>query len=78
MSKICLGLKNFGAIFGILTLLITIGVAIGAVFTGVVFDKSGSYLPAFSLFIILIAIAGFCGAKAKKAFSAEPVPTEGT
>ena len=74
----CLGLKNFGAIFGILTLLITIGVAIGAVFTGVVFDKSGSYLPAFSLFIILIAIAGFCGAKAKKAFSAEPVPTEGT
>jgi len=73
----CLGLKSFGAIFGVLTLLITVGVAIGAVFTGVVFDVSESYMPAFSLFIILIAIAGFCGVKAKKAYSVEPVPAEG-
>lgn len=74
----CLGLRNFGAVFGILTLVSTAGVAVGAVFTGVVFDKSGSYMPAFILFIILVAVAGFCGMSAKKAYS-EPtsVPSEG-
>lgn len=63
----CVGLKNFGAIFGILTLMNVIGVAIGASLTGVIYVKAGkSYMPAFWLFIILMAIAGFCGMMARK------------
>ena len=62
----CLGLRNFGAIFGILTLMNTVGAAVGAVLTGVIYDTAKSYMPAFWLFIALMAIAGFCGVKARK------------
>ena len=62
----CLGLKNFGAIFGILTLASTVGAAIGAVLSGVIYDHAKSYLPAFWLFIVLMAIAGICGVMARK------------
>jgi len=62
----CMGLKSFGTIFGILTLLNTFGVGVGAVLTGVVFDKTGSYMPAFQLFIALLAIAGICGVLARR------------
>jgi MFS family permease len=63
----CLGLKNFGSIFGILTLINVVGVAVGAYTTGVIYVKAGeSYLPAFWLFIVLMTIAGFCGVMARK------------
>lgn len=63
----CLGLKHFGAVFGILTLLNTAGVAVGAVLTGVIYDVAGSYLPAFTLFIALTALAGLSGLMARRA-----------
>jgi len=67
----CMGLKNFGGIFGILTLINVIGVAIGASMTGVIYVKAGnSYMPAFWLFVVLMAIAGICGMTAKKAVPA--------
>jgi predicted MFS family arabinose efflux permease len=62
----CMGLANFGSVFGVLTLLNTIGVAIGAVLTGVVYDNVGSYLPAFILFVALTALAGTCGVMARR------------
>jgi MFS family permease len=62
----CMGIKNFGPIFGILTLLNTFGVAIGAVLTGAIYDQWKSYMPAFWLFIVLIAIAGFSGTMARR------------
>lgn len=63
----CMGLKNFGGIFGILTLANVIGVAIGASMTGVMYEKAGkSYMPAFWLFVFLMLIAGFCGMMARK------------
>lgn len=62
----CMGLANFGAVFGVLTLLNTIGVAIGAVLTGVVYDNVGSYLPAFVLFVVLTVMAGCCGVMARR------------
>ncbi len=62
----CMGLANFGAVFGVLTLLNTIGVAIGAVLTGVVYDNVGSYLPAFVLFVVLTVVAGCCGVLARR------------
>jgi MFS family permease len=65
----CLGLRSFGAVFGILTLLNTAGVAVGAVLSGVIYDSSGSYLPAFALYVVLAAIAGLCGVLARRAYS---------
>jgi MFS family permease len=62
----CMGLANFGAIFGVLTLLNTVGVAIGAVLTGVIYDNVESYFPAFVLFVVLAAVAGSCGVLARR------------
>lgn len=66
----CLGLRSFGALFGVLTLLNTAGVAVGAVVSGVIYDTSGSYVPAFILFGVLSAVAGVCGALAPRAYAA--------
>jgi cyanate permease len=66
----CLGLRSFGAVFGALTLLNTAGVAVGAVVSGVIYDTSGSYVPAFILFGVLSALAGVCGALARRGYAA--------
>jgi MFS family permease len=63
----CLGLKHFGAVFGILTLLNTAGVALGAVITGFIYDAAGSYIPALLLFVALTAVAGLSGVVARRA-----------
>ena len=62
----CMGLANFGAVFGVLTLLTTVGAAVGAVLTGVVYDNVGGYLPAFVLFVVLTVVAGSCGVMARR------------
>jgi MFS family permease len=67
----CVGLRNFGAIFGILTLLSTAGVGVGAFSTGVIFDMMESYHPAFKIFIALTVIAAICGALARPKGSIE-------
>ena len=66
-----LGLKHFGAVFGILTLLNTAGVAIGAVLTGFIYDAAGSYIPALLLFVALTAVAGLCGVMARRALDGD-------
>jgi sugar phosphate permease len=72
----CVGLKNFGAIFGILTLLSTLGVGIGAYTTGVVYDETGSYHPAFKVFIALAVVSAICGVLARPKVSTEEAPDE--
>jgi MFS family permease len=62
-----LGLKHFGGVFGILTLLNTGGVALGAVLTGFIYDAAGSYMPALLLFVALTGVAGLCGVMARRA-----------
>lgn len=64
----CLGLKSFGAIFGVLTLLNTLGVAVGAVLSGVIYDSAGTYVPAFMLYLVLLGISGVCGVSARRAY----------
>jgi len=68
-----LGLKHFGGVFGILTLLNTGGVAIGAVLTGFIYDAAGSYIPALLLFVALTAVAGLCGVMARRAINGDVV-----
>jgi len=57
-----LGMRNFGAIFGILNLIAIIGSGIGPVWAGVVFDTRGSYssvLYVFAVLMLLIAAIAF-------------------
>ena len=68
-----LGLKHFGGVFGILTLLNTAGVALGAVLTGFIYDAAGSYIPALLLFVALTAVAGLCGVMARRAVDGDVV-----
>jgi MFS family permease len=68
----CLGLKHFGAVFGILTLFTTGGAAVGAVLTGFIYDAAGTYIPALLLFVALTAVAGLCGMTARRGLSTEP------
>jgi MFS family permease len=48
-----LGMRNFGALYGVLSLTTTIGGAAGPVGAGIYFDSQGTYLPVFYLFIAL-------------------------
>jgi MFS family permease len=53
-----LGVKNFGALYGVLNIMGTIGGAIGPVGAGYIFDARHSYLPVFYFFIPLMLICG--------------------
>jgi MFS family permease len=49
-----LGMRHFGAIFGILNIMGTVGAAIGPVGAGVFFDAQKTYLPVFYFFSALM------------------------
>jgi MFS family permease len=51
-----LGMRHFGALYGVLNILGTVGGAVGPVGAGVFFDSRGTYLPVFYLFIALMLV----------------------
>lgn len=51
-----LGMRNFGALYGILNIMATVGGAVGPVGAGMFFDLQGTYLPVFYLFIGLMLV----------------------
>jgi MFS family permease len=53
-----LGMKHFGALYGVLNIMATVGGAIGPVGAGIYFDRTGSYLPVFYLFVAMMLVAG--------------------
>jgi MFS family permease len=60
-----LGLAHFGAIFGMLNLLSTLAAALGPVVSGAIYDSFKTYVPAYVLFMVLVALAGVCGLKTR-------------
>lgn len=60
-----LGMKNFGAIYGILNIMSTVGGAVGPVVAATVFTRHGSYLPIFFVFVGLTLVAGLCSVSMK-------------
>ncbi|CAN5147287.1 MFS transporter [soil metagenome] len=52
------GLQNFGALFGFVAALITLGVGLGPAIGGLVYDMTGSYTLYFSLLMPVWAISG--------------------
>lgn len=53
----CFGVKHLARIYGALMLTLFPGGVLGPIFAGAVFDRSGSYLPAFASFAVLNAVA---------------------
>jgi MFS family permease len=53
-----LGMKNFGAIYGILNIMANLGGSLGPAGAGFYFESKGTYLPVFYLFIVLMLVAG--------------------
>ena len=51
------GLANYGVIFGMLHLVANIGTAAGPVFTGYMFDNTGTYQLAFTVLLVLYVVA---------------------
>ena len=58
----CHGLSNFGAIFGVLTLVSITGAAIGPVVVGAMYDMSAphTYQGAFTLLVIVTLMSAYC------------------
>ena len=65
-----LGLKRFGSIGGIAGVFNTIGAFVGPVGAGRIYDLSGSYVPAFEVFVVM------CLAGAVVAFSCRSLESE--
>jgi MFS family permease len=63
-----LGMKNFGALFGILNILVNVGGAAGPVAAGIFFDRRGTYLPVFYLFVAFMLVAAVCSVRIRPAF----------
>lgn len=53
------GKRDYGSIFGLLTLIATIGASIGTPLSGFIYDKFGSYNNAWILYIIIIVLMCF-------------------
>jgi len=51
------GLASYGAIFGMITLVQSVGCAIGPPFAGYMYDTMNTYQWAFIIFLALYAIA---------------------
>jgi sugar phosphate permease len=63
----CHGLRNFGAIFGVLTLVSITGAAIGPVVVGAMYDTSepNTYQGAFILLVIVTLVSAYCISRAR-------------
>jgi MFS family permease len=61
-----LGIKNYGAIYGILTITASFGAAVGPVGAGAFFDRFDTYVPVFIAFAILTALGIACSAMIKQ------------
>ena len=57
LTSTSFGLASYGAIFGMMSLLMSIGVGVGPLFAGYMHDITGNYLVAFIVFIILLVVA---------------------
>jgi MFS family permease len=61
------GLKNFGALYGVLQMALMFGTAFGPLAAGAVYDHYGSYQPFLILTIVLMAVSAIALASMKSA-----------
>jgi nitrate/nitrite transporter NarK len=51
------GVAAYGTIFGMINMLNQLGGAAGPVAAGAIYDRTGSYQPAFNAFLVLFSLA---------------------
>lgn len=51
-----LGKKDYATVYPIMNIFLTVGSALGAPITGFIFDAKGTYMPAWSIYIVLSVI----------------------
>jgi MFS family permease len=61
-----LGMKHFGAIYGVLNIMGTVGGAIGPVAAGFIFDAYHNYLPVFYVSVPLMLVTALVASRIKK------------
>jgi MFS family permease len=61
------GLKNFGALYGVLQMALMFGTAFGPLAAGAVYDHYGSYQPFLILTIVLMAVSAIALSSMKSA-----------
>ena len=76
-----LGMKHFGALYGVLNIMATVGGAIGPVGAGIYFDRQETYLPVFYLFIAMMLVGAVVEISMRRATGPEdagavPRPTQ--
>jgi MFS family permease len=76
-----LGLKHFGAVYGVLNIMATVGGAIGPVSAGIYFDRQETYLPVFYLFIAMMLVGAVVAISMRRVAGSEdagavPQPTQ--
>ena len=57
LTSTSFGLASYGVIFGVVNLAHSIGSAVGPLFAGQMYDASGSYQMAFTIFVALFAVS---------------------
>jgi MFS family permease len=70
LTAACLGPKHFALLFGIMNIFITLGSGVGMPLSGYIYDWSGSYFPAFGIYIACML---FCIALGTFALSRTPL-----
>jgi MFS family permease len=67
-----LGMKNFGAIYGILNIMGNLGGSLGPAGAGFYFDKTGTYVPVFYLFAVIMLVGAVISVSTRPAGQATP------
>jgi sugar phosphate permease len=57
LASTTFGLRFYGAVFGALNLCLSLGTAIGPLFSGIMHDATDSYVATFTIFAVLLTIA---------------------
>lgn len=60
MVSTCFGRREYAAIYALVNIAIQLGVSLGSVIPGTIFDASGTYLPAWYLLAVLSVLVSVC------------------
>jgi MFS family permease len=66
MTASCAGLKHFSTIYGVMAIFQTLGSGVGMPLSGYIFDRTGNYNIAFTLYLVLCILSAALGYLALK------------
>lgn len=61
MTTHCFGKEDYSSIYGIVLAIQSIGISMGPLIGGLIFDRDGNYNTAYYLCLLLVILSGICG-----------------